>query len=74
MPKTKDDVATYRDPETYGTEQEVAKFVRSGVQTLRNHRTLGIGIPYVKFGRSVRYKWMDVLEYMGSHRIETRCA
>jgi hypothetical protein len=51
-------------------EDEVAKRTRLKVQTLRNHRHLLKGIPYVKIGRSVRYDPEDVEAYMRSHRID----
>jgi hypothetical protein len=51
------------------TEGEVARLIRRGLSTLRNDRSLGRGVPYVKLGRSVRYAAADVQAYMDSHRI-----
>ena len=41
------------------------------ISTLRNERFLGKGIPYIKIGISVRYKYEDVIEFMEAKRIET---
>jgi hypothetical protein len=41
------------------------------VQTLRNDRHLGRGIPYVKFGRSVSYSVDDIIDFMESHKVDT---
>ncbi len=54
------------------TEDDVANVTKKGVQTLRNDRHLGRGIPYVKLGRSVRYLLKDVEQYLRSHKIETQ--
>ena len=55
----------------YLGEKAVSGITNIPVQTLRNFRCQGKGIPYSKFGRSVRYRLQDVLEFMESHRIET---
>ena len=56
-------------------EQETAARVELSVQTLRNHRTLGIGIPYVKLGKkSVRYTEEDIERFIQANRVETRAA
>ena len=55
----------------YLTEKEVAEITRRALSTLRNDRHLGKGIPYVKIGRSVRYLFKDVIEFMESRRIAT---
>jgi hypothetical protein len=54
----------------YLDENEVADLIGCSVQTLRNHRYIRKGIPYSKFGRSVRYFMPDVLEYMSCRRID----
>ena len=56
----------------YVTEKEVSRITGRGVQTLRNDRHLGRGIPYCKIGRSVRYKLDDVYDFMEQRRIETQ--
>ena len=55
----------------YVTEKEVASLTGIAVQTLRNDRFLGRRIPYIKFGRTVRYNMADVLEFMESHKVQT---
>jgi len=55
----------------YLTEKQVAKMLSCAVSTLRNQRHQGRGIPYSKFGRSVRYNLQDVITYMESRRIGT---
>lgn len=41
------------------------------LQSLRNDRHLGKNIPYIKFGKSVRYNINDVIEFMESRKIDT---
>jgi len=53
-------------------EYEVATITALSVQTLRNWRNQGKGIPYVKAGRSVRYKYQDVITYMDARKILPR--
>ena len=57
--------------EKYITEKEVAEITGRALSTLRNERFLGKGIPYIKIGKSVRYKYEDVIEFMESRMIET---
>jgi hypothetical protein len=54
----------------YITEQTVSEKTKLKLPTLRNHRHLCKGIPYIKFGRSVRYDPDDVEAYMQKHRID----
>lgn len=42
------------------TEQQVAERQGRAVKTLQNQRVTGDGIPFVKMGRSVRYRLSDV--------------
>ena len=58
----------------YLIETEVSALTRRAVQTLRNDRHYGRGIPYIKNGRSVLYRLDDVERYMNSRRISTRDA
>ena len=51
------------------TEIELAEILKKSVQTLRNDRFLGRGVPYIKVGRSVRYLKTDVEEYIQKNRI-----
>lgn len=56
----------------YLNEKEVSEITSFALQTLRNHRHKGQGIPYVKPGRAVRYLAQDVYDYMESHKIKTQ--
>jgi hypothetical protein len=55
----------------YLTEKQVAEITARALQTLRNERFLGRGVPYVKVGRSIRYSLEDVVEFMESRKIGT---
>ena len=52
------------DEKKFINENQVADITKLSVQTLRNWRFQGKGIPYVKAGRSVRYQYQDVITYM----------
>lgn len=54
----------------YVDERTTAEILGIGVQTLRNDRCLGRGLPYVKLKRSVRYDLDDVYTFMESHKIQ----
>ncbi len=56
----------------YIDEKEVAKITGRGLQTLRNDRHKGQGIPYVKYGRLVRYRLQDVIAFLDCRLIKTR--
>jgi excisionase family DNA binding protein len=58
----------------YLTEREVSEFTRIGMKTLQQHRWKNKGIPFHKFGGSVRYSEEDVLQYMKNCRVETEVA
>ena len=57
--------------ERYLTENEVSEITARALQTLRNERHRGEGIPYYKVGRSVRYSMADVSKFMKGCRVET---
>ena len=52
------------------TETELAELVGLSVAGIRNQRARKIGVPFVKFGRSVRYRAEDVETYINSRRSE----
>jgi hypothetical protein len=54
----------------YLTEREVASMTRIAVATLRNNRYLRRGIPFIKIGKSVRYKIQDVVLYLDERRVD----
>lgn len=49
--------------ERLATEVEVAERHCRSIKTLQNERTKGGGIPFLKIGRLVRYRWSDVLAF-----------
>jgi predicted DNA-binding transcriptional regulator AlpA len=51
---------------------EVAAMLKVKVATLEKARSIGIGDfpPYVKFGRNVRYRLEDVLNWIAAHLVE----
>ena len=51
-------------------EKEVAMVLGISVYTLRSHRHRGIGLPYVKYGKCVRYSQADINSYMDSRKIK----
>ena len=51
------------------SEKEVAKIYKFNVRTLQRERSLGIGMPYVKLGKRVRYKRGDVEKYLKHHTV-----
>lgn len=51
-------------------ERQLAERQCRSVKTLRNQRVVGGGIPFVKMGRSVRYRLADVLEWERIHTVE----
>lgn len=55
----------------YVDERAVSQITGRALATLRNDRYVGRGIPYVKMGRSVRYRLDDVINYMESHKVQT---
>jgi predicted DNA-binding transcriptional regulator AlpA len=55
----------------YLTEKEASNLTGMALPTLRNARHLGRGIPYCKIGRSVRYCWQDIVDFMEQRKIQT---
>jgi hypothetical protein len=49
------------------TEIEAAQQRKQSVRTLQAERLRGGGCPFVKLGRSVRYRRSDVLRFIESH-------
>ena len=55
----------------YLTEKQVSELISIALSTLRNNRFKGMGIPYSKIGKSVRYALSDVIDYCESRKIHT---
>jgi len=53
------------------TEKQVAEMLGVSISKLRRDRWLHIGIPYVKWNRSVRYMENDVKTAIERNRVET---
>ena len=51
------------------TEKDVSKMLNISVSLLQKHRFRRKGIPYTKFGRSVRYLEQDVIDFMCNSKI-----
>ena len=52
-------------------EGEAARMRSQSVRTLQMERVQGSGCPYVKLGRSVRYRRGDVLAYINSRVVSS---
>ena len=55
----------------YLTEKQVSEITSIPIPTLRNDRHRKRGLPYSKFGNTVRYSIKDIVEFMDKHRIKT---
>jgi hypothetical protein len=53
----------------YVRERTVSEGTEIPLQSLRNDRHLGRGLPYIKIRKSVFYDWDDVCAYMNSRKI-----
>ena len=54
----------------YLTEKQVSESTGLSQKTLSQHRWKSTGLPYSKFGRSIRYNFDDVLAFMEAGRVE----
>jgi hypothetical protein len=52
-------------------EADVSNMTRYSLPKLRNDQGAGKGIPYYKLGRSVRYRYSDVISFMERGKVET---
>ena len=52
------------------TPKEVSELIARAEQSLANDRCARRGLPYVKIGRSIRYKISDVLAYAEDRRVD----
>lgn len=53
------------------TQEQLAQRWQVSEQLLRLDRSQGVGCPYYKMGRLVRYKVTDILEYEASCKVAT---
>jgi hypothetical protein len=56
----------------YLNEVQVSEMTGRALSTLRNERARNEGISYIKIGRSVRYDFIDVIDFMDAHKIMTQ--
>ena len=56
----------------YLTEKKTSIRTSIPVQTLRNKRHEKKGIPFIKFGKSVRYAVEDIEYFMEYHTVEVK--
>ena len=56
----------------YVSEKEVSARTNIALQTLRNWRSTGQGLPYYKVGRKVLYRLDETMQFIENHRIEPK--
>ncbi len=56
-------------PTKWLSEKAVAKMLSCSVSVLQKHRFKNRGLPYVKFGKSVRYNEADIFDFMESQKV-----
>ena len=69
--KLKDWRCSMIQEQKYLTEIELSQLSGISLSQLRNNRYKGLGIPYSKLGKSVRYSLQDVVEYIELRKINT---
>ncbi|GEM_PF-454308 len=58
------------ETDRYLTTAEVVQITGRAYQTWANERFNGLGVPYYKVGRSIRYKLSDIISFMEKHRVD----
>ena len=66
---TQNAAATGPNPEV-AKPKEVAEFLHTTEGSLAQDRHAGRGVPYIKHGRRVLYRWDDVAAYLESNRVD----
>lgn len=51
------------------TPAEVASALHTTIAALSQDRYLGQGVPYIKHGRKVLYRWTDVRDYLAANTV-----
>ena len=64
------DSGNLSDPAAYMTTMEAAVYLGVSTALMERWRQLRIGPPYIRIGRSIRYRRSDVDEYMWQHRVK----
>ena len=52
-------------------ERQVHEITGRALSSLRNDRCKGVGLPYYRWGRSVRYRLDEVLRFMEDRKVKT---
>jgi len=55
------------DPDALLDENEVAALIHQSTRTVQSYRLLGGGPPFAKLGRNVRYRRVDVLDWIAQN-------
>lgn len=50
------------------TPEELAAYLHASPGSLANDRYLGVGIPFVRVGRRIRYRRSDVIAFLEANR------
>jgi len=51
------------------TETEASKLLNVSLSKLRRDRSLGIGLPFTRIGRTVRYSEDDITDYLKKNTV-----
>ena len=54
------------------TPKELAKYLGIATHTLSTYRMCGTGPKYIKLGRVIRYKFVDVLDWIDAKSTENK--
>jgi len=60
--------ATDKDPERLINEIEAAELLCQSVRTIQKWRVTGYRPQFYKIGRSVRYRWREIVEWIDDRR------
>lgn len=63
--------AKRRKKQRYLRDKEVNNFTGIGLPTLRNHRSLNKGLPFIKMGKTILYDKEDIIAYMEKRKVQT---
>lgn len=73
MPRI-EDAKTDALPPVLADPTEVAEFLHTSTSSLAQDRYLGRGLPYIKHGRRVLYRWADVHAYLDANTVNPQDA
>lgn len=62
----------HADSDPMLTEKQTASMVNLSTSTLQKNRHFGKGLPYVKFGRAIRYQLSAIRAFIAEHQIQPR--